>query len=270
MPSTPRRVYIAGLSAGAAAAAVMGGDLSRSVCGARRAFRYRLRGSPTTIPSAFAAMRQGEVSASSRSGYMSGDMSAVCRARVGGSRPSFFMGIGTTRCIRATAIISFRQNRTAKLQTKNASRSGARRTRIYPATIHARRGVGGQSSSAGDIHGAGARLVGRQPRRVLQPIREGPDAAREMLRFFLEHPRPVAHAVSDSRAREVRNPKGRSGSWAYRGAARTQGTGGHLGKSLRAVTGLAAGKPLCSGTKRWRLQRTGGKRMRCPGCRRPR
>ncbi len=40
----PKRVYVGGLSAGAAAAAIMGATLQRSVCSGRHPFRPRLRG----------------------------------------------------------------------------------------------------------------------------------------------------------------------------------------------------------------------------------
>jgi poly(hydroxyalkanoate) depolymerase family esterase len=180
----PRRVYVAGLSAGGAAAAIMGmtypdlyaaiGVHSGLACGAA-----------SDVPSAFAAMRQGEAVLVHRSGSASG-------------------AEGYRRNI---ATIVFHGDQDATVHPRNGdqvvAQSRAAMTTDLKTTVQHGRVPGGHAYSCtlhADesgraileqwvIHGAGHAWSGGSPAGSYTDPR-GPDAAREMLRFFLEHLQP--------------------------------------------------------------------------------
>ncbi len=170
----PQRVYVAGLSAGAAAAAIMGstyGDLYAAI-GIHSGLAC---GAATDLPSALLAMRQG-----------------------GGTE--VVPGHGPT-----TPTIVFHGDRDTTVHSKNGDQvvrqsiSGMRTN----AKVHRGRVPGGHAYSrtvhtdaAGrsilehwEIHGAGHAWSGGSPAGSYTDP-DGPDATREMLRFFLDHPLP--------------------------------------------------------------------------------
>jgi poly(hydroxyalkanoate) depolymerase family esterase len=174
----PRRVYVAGLSAGGAAAAIMGAaypDLYAAIgvhsglaCGAAR-----------DVPSAFAAMRHG------------GD---------GAARP------GTPP--RVVPAIVFHGDRDATVNPRNGDAVVAQSAQAAALRVHAEQGqvAGGRAwrrtlhvDATGRtviehwlIHGAGhAWSGGSQAGSYTDPL--GPDATAEMRRFFQEHPHPGAN-----------------------------------------------------------------------------
>lgn len=179
----PRRVYIGGLSAGAAAAAVMGAtypDLYAAIgvhsgvaCSAAK-----------DLPSAFAAMRQGELQGSLGSGNMSAS------PRHGSAIPT----------------IVFHGDRDTTVHPRNGDHviAQSKRATNLPKTVHRGRVPGGHaytrtvySDASGtaileqwDIHGAGHAWSGGSSAGSYTDPR-GPDATREMLRFFLQHRMPV-------------------------------------------------------------------------------
>ncbi|RAI58653.1 extracellular catalytic domain type 1 short-chain-length polyhydroxyalkanoate depolymerase [Roseicella frigidaeris] len=181
----PRRVYIAGLSAGGAAAAIMGqaypdlyaavGVHSGLACGAAH-----------DMPSAFAAMRQGG-------------------PRPGAADP----GAAPERRRRIVPTIVFHADRDHTVNPRNGDQviaqsaaAGELRTDMlrgqvpgghaYTRTLYIDRG-GRPVLEQWLVHGGGHAWSGGSAAGTYTDPR-GPDASREMLRFFLEHPRDTGAA----------------------------------------------------------------------------
>nr|WP_018262479.1 PHB depolymerase family esterase [Methylobacterium sp. WSM2598] len=168
----PTRVYAAGMSAGGAAAAIMGAtypDLFAAVgvhsglaCGAAR-----------DLPSAFAAM--------------SGN--GVVQARRGGPPvPTIvFHGDGdrTVSPINGDHVIA--QVRSDAALTEAVTRGESPGGVAYTRTVHADR-AGREILEQWVLHGGGHAWSGGSPNGSYTDPR-GPDASREMMRFFLAHAR---------------------------------------------------------------------------------
>jgi poly(hydroxyalkanoate) depolymerase family esterase len=175
----PQRIYIGGLSAGAAAAALMGAtypDLYAAI-GVHSGLAC---GAANDLPSAFTAMRQGDLPATSGSGDVSTDLahaSAVPTIVFHGDRDN------TVHPRNGDHVIA--QKRTTNLQ-KKIHRGRVPGGHAYTRTIHTD-ASGRAILEHWEIHDAGHAWSGGSPAGSYTDPR-GPDAAREMLRFFLEHP----------------------------------------------------------------------------------
>ena len=176
----PRRVYVGGLSAGAAAAAVMGAtypDLYAAI-----AVHSGLAcGAADDLISAFAAMRHGGAINSSAS---------LDTSAVPGDRPPLptIVFHGDRDIIvhprNADHVIS-RSMRATNWQTK-VRRGHVPGGHAYTCTIHTD-ASGREILEQWCIHGAGHAWSGGSPAGSYTDPR-GPDAAKEMLRFFRDHP----------------------------------------------------------------------------------
>jgi poly(hydroxyalkanoate) depolymerase family esterase len=180
----PRRVYVAGLSAGGAAAAIMGMEYP-DLYAAIGVHSGLACGAASDVPSAFAAMRQGEAVAARRFGgawdaegyrrnvpaiVFHGDQDTTVHPRNGDQ-----------------VIAQSRATTTTDLQTR-VQHGQVPGGHAYSRTIHAD-ASGPAILEQWVIHGAGHAWSGGSPGGSYTDPR-GPDAAREMLRFFLEHPLP--------------------------------------------------------------------------------
>ena len=168
----PGRVYVAGLSAGGAAAAIMGSaypDLYAAVgvhsglaCGAAR-----------DMPSAFAAMRQGGAP------HHSGAKQPVPTIVFHGDRDT------TVSPVNGDQVIA--QSKAGLDLRSNVSRGQAPGGISYTRTV-ASDDRGHPMLEHWVLHGAGHAWSGGSPSgSYTEP--KGPDASREMMRFFLEHPK---------------------------------------------------------------------------------
>jgi poly(hydroxyalkanoate) depolymerase family esterase len=185
----PQRVYIGGLSAGAAAAAIMGAtypDLYAAI-GVHSGLAC---GAANDLPSAFVAMRQGDLADTLGSSDILSDL----------------------RNGQAVPTIVFHGDRDTTVHPRNGDHVIARsiRTMNSRKTVHHGQVPGGHAYTRTihidpsgraifehwEIHGAAHAWSGGSPAGSYTDPR-GPDATREMLRFFLEHraQRPVADEV---------------------------------------------------------------------------
>ena len=187
-----RRVYVAGLSAGAAAAVIMGityPDLYAAI-GAHSGLAW---GAANDLHSAFAVMRQGEAEAVRRSGSApdGGEYRRIVPTIV-------FHGDQdkTVHPRNADQIIAqSRANMTVDLQTR-VQHGRVPGGHAYSRTIHAD-ATGRTVLEQWVIHGAGHGWSGGSPAGSFTDPR-GPDATQEMLRFFLEHPHPRPRNASEA------------------------------------------------------------------------
>ena len=178
----PQRVYVAGLSAGGALAATMG-ELYPDLFAAIGVHSGLACGAASDVGSAFAAMQRGSHAAVKASG---------ASAR------------NTTRREAVPAIV-FHGDKDSTVHPSNgdhviaqAMHSAALRTTVENATVPGGHGYrrtlhrdreGNIVLEQWNVHGAGHAWSGGSPSGSYTDPR-GPDASREMLRFFLEHHNP--------------------------------------------------------------------------------
>lgn len=170
----PERVYVGGLSAGGAAAAILGAaypDLYAAV-GVHSGLAC---GAASDLPSAFAAMRQGGAGIGAGGGkrppaiVFHGDGDAIVHPRNG-----------------EQVVRQFLPNDGLGLQSLT-DRGRAPGGRPYTRTRHMD-AEGRPAMEVWVVHGAGHAWAGGSPAGSYTDA-EGPDASREMVRFFLQHRR---------------------------------------------------------------------------------
>ena len=169
----PTRVYVAGLSAGAAAAAVMGATYA-DLYAAIGVHSGLACGAAVDLPSAFVAMRQG---GGSDHRVISGDEQPVPTIIFHGDRDN------TVHPRNGDQILE-------RAMKTTSSHKRVHRGQIPGGHSYTRSIYGDANGRAilehWNIHGAGHAWSGGSPvGSYTDP--QGPDATREMLRFFLEH-----------------------------------------------------------------------------------
>jgi poly(hydroxyalkanoate) depolymerase family esterase len=183
-PVDPQRVYVAGLSAGGAAAAIMGStypDLYAAI-GVHSGLAV---GSARDMPSAFAAMQGGAVAQAPAGKAVAGAQRTVPTIVFHGDQDT------TVNPRNGDQVIAqARGTSTTALQaTATVQQGHVPGGRAYRRTFHAD-AQGAAVLEQWVVHGAGhAWSGGSHAGSYTDP--QGPDATREMLRFFLAHPHPT-------------------------------------------------------------------------------
>jgi poly(hydroxyalkanoate) depolymerase family esterase len=170
-----KRVYVGGLSAGAAAASVMGATYN-DLYAAIGIHSGLACGVATDLPSALVAMRQG----GSGHKVISGDRPVVPTIIFHGDRDTTVHPNNGGQILEQ----SVRTMRTQKEVHRGQVPEGHAYTRTIVSDVSGRRML-----EHWNIHGAGHAWSGGSPAGSYTDPR-GPDATSEMLRFFLEHSLP--------------------------------------------------------------------------------
>ena len=173
----PKRVYVGGLSAGAAAASIMGATYN-DLYAAIGIHSGLACGVATDLPSALVAMRQG----GSDDKVISGDRPPVPTIVFHGDRDTTVHPNNGGQILEQ----SVRTMRTRKKVHRGQVPGGHAYTRTILSDASGRAML-----EHWNIHGAGHAWSGGSPAGSYTDPR-GPDATREMLRFFLEHSLPEA------------------------------------------------------------------------------
>jgi len=199
----PRRVYVAGLSSGGAMAVTMGVTYPElyAATGVHSGLPYA---AAHDMPSAFAAMRQGKDQGNSQ-------RIGVRAENIGGRGPDASQPLAptivfhgdrdtTVNPCNGDQVVAQSQaqpaNGSANAQSQTNARVTVQRGKVanghaYTRTVY-RDSNGGASAEHWLVHGAGhAWSGGSSTGSFTDP--KGPDAAREMIRFFLEHSSPSRH-----------------------------------------------------------------------------
>jgi len=173
-----KRVYVGGLSAGAAAAAIMGATYN-DLYAAIGVHSGLACGAAVDLPSAFVAMRQG----ADGNGILDGGP-AVPTIAFHGDRDITVHPSNSHQILEQSI-------KTTNTKTK-VHRGRIPGGHAYTRTIHID-ASGRAISEHWNVHGAGHAWSGGSPAGSYTDPR-GPDATKEMLRFFLEHSLPTSHA----------------------------------------------------------------------------
>jgi poly(hydroxyalkanoate) depolymerase family esterase len=174
-PVDPARVYVAGLSAGGAMADILGREYP-DVFAAVGVHSGLPQGAAHDIPSAFAAMRHGA--------------GAEREGRAGAPTIVFHGDAdGTVHPSNGARVIGAALAAAAAAEVATERRSAG--DRPVTRSVHRRPQADGAEPSLAEhwvVHGAGHAWSGGDPAGSYADAR-GPDASREMVRFFEEHPR---------------------------------------------------------------------------------
>jgi poly(hydroxyalkanoate) depolymerase family esterase len=180
----PARVYVAGMSAGGAAAAVMG-DAYPDLYAAVGVHSGLPRGAAGDLPSALAAMRQGASGPAPRDLRSDGAPRRLVPTIVfHGGRD------GTVHPRNGDQVIAQARAAGDLQATAAVERGRAPGGRTYSRRLHADPG-GKTMLEQWVVDEAGHAWSGGSPAGSYTDG-QGPDASREMIRFFLEHPHPAA------------------------------------------------------------------------------
>jgi len=172
----PQRVYVAGLSAGGAAAAIMG-EAYPDLVAAIGVHSGLACGAAHDMPSALAAMQGSGPAPAGRRG---GRRRIVPAIVFHGDRD------GTVNPRNADAVVA--QSAQAAALTTHTEQGRAAGGHIYSRTLSIDM-TGRTVIEQWVVHGAGHAWFGGSAAGTYTDPR-GPDATREMVRFFLEHPHP--------------------------------------------------------------------------------